>query len=765
MLLTSPLTLMFKVQHFAISKVADYSDSGTPVSGYISENTTWTLDGSPYIVIENVIVEPDVTLLIEPGVVVKFTNGTEMIIDGALIAQGNVTHRIIFTSNSTTPQPGDWGSIRFRNKSDDARCIIEWAIIQYANFGVFSESASPTIQNSIVRWNRYGIYGIESGLSVINSTILENVGDGIYGQGRDAIWKILNSNISSNWGYGICIVSSRGSSVTVDNCYTLNNRFIGIFLNIGDSSGAVISNNRVLNNGSPEAGFPKDGVRAHAVYWSSLLISDNTVFGNNGHGIYASIGHGGSLLISDNTVSGNNGTGVFVNMDYSGGCIVNLSKNIVSNNNGTGVYLEWKYYPPARFVASELTVIYNNQSGIISNIGPVHRSKIFSNFPYDFVVVSSGDVNATLNWWGTTNETVIKERIYDYHDDYNLGRVLYKPFLMPPVANFTFSPNTPYTYGTVAFDASASFSPYGSIINFTWNFDDGNVATTTSPVITHIYTTPGNYNVMLTITDEFGLTNSTSTTVTVLEDGIPPVTTDDYDGLWHNADFTVTLTATDYESGVAETYYRINNGPIKAVSIDGQPRITTEGANNTLEYWSVDNADNEELPHKILTGIKLDKTAPTFDVSSRIPEGDVEPYQEVKVSVNATDLISGLKTITLYYTNDTVPHSAPIVFNTTSALWEAVIPGQRENTQVKYWIEAYDNAGNMAIDDNAGQYYTYTVIPEFPTAIILPLFMILSAIVIVFAKKKTYKNRNLKPPFFPHYSVSLRILQSDLLLI
>ncbi|MEM2151341.1 MAG: PKD domain-containing protein, partial [Candidatus Bathyarchaeia archaeon] len=65
----------------------------------------------------------------------------------------------------------------------------------------------------------------------------------------------------------------------------------------------------------------------------------------------------------------------------------------------------------------------------------------------------------------------------------------------------------------------------------------------------------------------------------------------------------------DDMSGVAETYYRINNGPVKKVSVDGHPLITVEGANNTLEYWSVDKAGNEET-HKFITGIKLDKSKP-----------------------------------------------------------------------------------------------------------------------------------------------------------
>jgi len=93
-------------------------------------------------------------------------------------------------------------------------------------------------------------------------------------------------------------------------------------------------------------------------------------------------------------------------------------------------------------------------------------------------------------------------------------------------------------------------------------------------------------------------------------DDSPPVTSNNYDGAWHNEDFTITLTAED-PAGINATYYRINaTGPVLNVSVNGQPRITEESANNTLEYWSIDNAGNEELPHKILTEIKLDRTSP-----------------------------------------------------------------------------------------------------------------------------------------------------------
>ena len=78
------------------------SQSGsTIVSDDITKDTNWTLPGSPYIIVKNISIEPGVYLRIEPGVVVKFISATTLKIFGELIAQGNVTHKITFTSNST----------------------------------------------------------------------------------------------------------------------------------------------------------------------------------------------------------------------------------------------------------------------------------------------------------------------------------------------------------------------------------------------------------------------------------------------------------------------------------------------------------------------------------------------------------------------------------------------------------------------------------------------------------------------------------------
>jgi len=139
--------------------------------------------------------------------------------------------------------------------------------------------------------------------------------------------------------------------------------------------------------------------------------------------------------------------------------------------------------------------------------------------------------------------------------------------------------------------------------------------------------------------------------ISISTDSKPPTTFNDYDRLWHTSDFTILFSAIDDLSGVAETYYRINQGELRVVSTDGQPRITTERANNTLEYWSVDTVDNEELPHKMLTGIKLDKTVPTGSVI--INDGNTYTTStSVTLTLTSTDATSGVYKVR--YSNDGV---------------------------------------------------------------------------------------------------------------
>ncbi len=128
----------------------------------------------------------------------------------------------------------------------------------------------------------------------------------------------------------------------------------------------------------------------------------------------------------------------------------------------------------------------------------------------------------------------------------------------------------------------------------------------------------------------------------VTADLASPATVSDYDGKWKTRDFLIGLSASDDTSGVAETYYRVNDGPTRKVSMDGQPSITTEGASNRLEYWSTDKTAKEELPHKVLTGIKLDKTPPSITLTASLVNGSEIKSSTCPVSWASTDTGSGV---------------------------------------------------------------------------------------------------------------------------
>jgi PKD repeat protein len=94
-----------------------------------------------------------------------------------------------------------------------------------------------------------------------------------------------------------------------------------------------------------------------------------------------------------------------------------------------------------------------------------------------------------------------------------------------PTALFTVSTNSPNVEEAITFDASDSSDPDGSIQSYEWDFDgDGTTdVTRTAPLVTHTYTNPGTYAVTLTVIDDDGATDSTTTTVEVRDPSESPV--------------------------------------------------------------------------------------------------------------------------------------------------------------------------------------------------------------------------------------------------
>jgi parallel beta-helix repeat protein len=138
----------------------------------------------------------------------------------------------------------------------------------------------------------------------------------------------------------------------------------------------------------------------------------------------------------------------------------------------------------------------------------------------------------------------------------------------------------------------------------------------------------------------------------------------------------------------------------------------------------------------------VDSTHPLIGVPSREPSSDVQPDQSVKVLVNITDIISGVKNATLSYTIDNGSIWIDLFMNLNSSnnLYEVTIPAQQAGKTVRFKIVAYDYAGNNATLDGTQPYCVYQVVPEFSSFLILPLFMMATLPVVIAYRRKRSKS-------------------------
>ncbi len=211
-------------------------------SGTISSNKTYIINVN---ILENVTVQNNVTLTINPGTRVVFENGKTLTVNGKLIAKGTPTQRITFTSANPSPSPGYWGGdyagIFFNGSGPDT---LSYCTIKYANTGLrFFNTASSamvdyclidscsiggisisglsnnskvvTIRSSTISNNRERGISISNALADIKHTSIINNGNYVVGPGLTVSFArvyLSNSRIENNLGTGI-IITGQGSNV------------------------------------------------------------------------------------------------------------------------------------------------------------------------------------------------------------------------------------------------------------------------------------------------------------------------------------------------------------------------------------------------------------------------------------------------------------------------------------------------------------------------------------------------------------------------
>jgi arabinogalactan endo-1,4-beta-galactosidase len=182
----------------------------------------------------------------------------------------------------------------------------------------------------------------------------------------------------------------------------------------------------------------------------------------------------------------------------------------------------------------------------------------------------------------------------------------------------------------------------------------------------------------------------------------------DHNG-WYNQYVNFTLNATDDQSGVAKTEYRVNNGDWQTYQ---EPfEVSTEGV-NVVQYRSTDKDGNVEEAQSVT--VKIDKTVPTLNVSFNqtiITERN-HALIPIKASVVGADTLSGINRIELLSIESNQPDNVKGDGNTDQAIQGAnfgtfdtdyLLRAERSGSGDRVYTvtyKAWDQAGNSVIQSN-----------------------------------------------------------------
>ena len=331
-----------------------------------------------------------------------------------------------------------------------------------------------------------------NGCNFTNNTANLSFGGAIYNYNSILTLNGCNftNNTANSWGGAIC--NAYGSTLNMNNCTFSNN--------IATNQGGAIANvgvNAILNGSK------------------CTFINNSAV--NNGGAIY----NNGITTVNFSS---------FINNTSTTGSAINLSMGTVnaqnnwwgSNNNpsnqinGTVDYSNWLYMTetinPTVIVngsTTTVTVSFNNiwngtnvvsispANGSIPDGTVVNITSILGTFNPTSTVTTSGIATTTF-----TATNVGTDFINATTNNQTVSTLLNVNYPVP-VANFT----ADNTNGTAPQTVKFTDLSTGNVTSYNWDFGDNNTSTDENP--THVYSTPGNYTVTLTVIGPGG--NNTET--------------------------------------------------------------------------------------------------------------------------------------------------------------------------------------------------------------------------------------------------------------
>ena len=439
--LSAGLIAMLLFAMFFVSATV-YGD--TNFSGTISSNSTWTKANSPYTLTGNVTVESGVTLTIEPGVTIQIPSDCTMQVNGILVATGTISEKISFTGGDVSLGGSGSGS------------VIENAILNPTNL-IIGSSATIDSNTIIGRGsaNSFEAVSITGGAPIISNNL-------IYGADSQRGICITGGapTISSNGIMGLVI--SEGDNVGAP---TISHNTIEGGISLAQS-GATVTNN--LITGFKYVNFNGDLDSLYSLIYNSWLGSGIGITAD-----YENSLHGAGAVITDNVI-----TGCLDGISVLQGGTTTIQRNMIVNTTRNALHVA------SDAIISDNT-IRNNQEGIVVGNAPtltVKNNNLENDGNYRFYLYTGKNIDASSNWWGTTDTQTIENSILDstfspYDGTVNINPILTAPNPEAQPNNMTFpsidmpdsggSESNPFHIGTNSTVTDVVFNPENATLSFT----------------------------------------------------------------------------------------------------------------------------------------------------------------------------------------------------------------------------------------------------------------------------------------------------------
>ncbi len=359
----------------------------TFVSGGIFSNTTWTKANSPYVVTDTVVVFPNVTLTIQPGVIVKFNANKRLEIRQAkLLATGTVSDSITFTSNLASPTKGSWANVLLNGGS--MRSDFNYCNFKYGNWTLMGTvSDTLCVRNS--RFDDNANVALIASACKLDSCFFRNNDVGAYACNG----VIHASRFHKNTFVGIQVNNYSGGTPWVI-LYILNCHVDSSQMGITNLFQTVIDSCSIINNqyGITDAPNPQ-------LTHGYSIIKNSTISFNSKIGV--------NLPSYDSLISceiKNNLIGVSDSVGWGHSTGGNrILKNVIESN-----YIGIKLWDPTELIRCN-RICNNTLYGFYYNV----------NF--------SSNIDISQNDWCTPDSISTVPLIYDAYDNINKGIAYFMP--------------------------------------------------------------------------------------------------------------------------------------------------------------------------------------------------------------------------------------------------------------------------------------------------------------------------------------------------